>query len=126
MKVLQVIDQGFRTTTEEQDDAILWLARSMRGAGAELRVLLGGHAVHYGVLRQRQPALTVAGWRQTEPADLPTDIASLVESGVPVYAVAEDMSERGLDSGALQRGVTAVARADLARLYEEADQVWQW
>jgi len=121
MKALQVIDQAFRTTTEEQDDAILWLTRSMRGAGAELRVLLSGNAVQYAALRQRQPALTVAEWRQTQPADLPADLQGLLESDVPVYAVAEDMTERGLDTGALHRGVIAVARADLARLYEEAD-----
>ena len=61
MKVLQVIDQAYRTTTEEQDDTIVWLTRSMRGAGANLMVLLSGHGVHYAVLRERQPTLHV--WR---------------------------------------------------------------
>ena len=56
MKVLQVIDQAYRTTTEEQDDTILWLTQSMRGAGGDLMVLLSGHGVHYAISRERQPA----------------------------------------------------------------------
>src|SRR5690606_6725284 len=43
----QVSDQAFSTTTEEQVDAILWLTRSMRGAGADRMPLLSGNAVHY-------------------------------------------------------------------------------
>jgi hypothetical protein len=71
MKALQVIDQAFRTTTEEQDDTILWLTQSMRGAGGHLTVLLSGHAVYYATQHQTQPALTIAGWAQTQPANLP-------------------------------------------------------
>ena len=76
MKVLQVIDQAYRTTTEEQDDTILWLTQSMRGAGGDLMVLLSGHGVHYAISRERQPALTLGTWRQTQPAELPRDIAT--------------------------------------------------
>lgn len=126
MNVLQVIDQAYRTTTEEQDDTILWLTRSMRGAGGNLTVLLIGHAVHYAVLRRRQPALTLGQWRQTQPAELPRDIAELVASGVPVYAVQEDLEERGLGQLPLQGGVRPIARHALPGLYEQVDQVWQW
>ncbi|WP_101675103.1 DsrE family protein [Alloalcanivorax mobilis] len=126
MKVLQVIDQAFRTTTEEQDDTILWLTQSMRGAGGDLMVLLSGHGVYYAVARQRQPALAVAGWQQSQPANVPRDIANLVESGVPVYAVQDDLEERGLAHLALQNGVQPVSRRAIADLYEQADQIWQW
>lgn len=126
MKVLQVIDQAFRTTTEEQDDTILWLTQSMRGAGGDLMVLLSGHGVHYAVARQRQPALAVAGWQQSQPAEVPRDIANLVESGVPVYAVQDDLEERGLTHLALQGGVQPISRRAIAELYEQADQIWQW
>ena len=126
MKVLQVIDQAFRTTVEEQDDTILWLTQSMRGAGGDLMVLLSGHGVYYAVSRQRQPALAIAGWRQSQPAEIPRDIASLVESGVPVYAVQDDLEERGLAHLALQNGVQPVSRRAIADLYKQADQIWQW
>lgn len=126
MHVLQVIDQAFRTTTEEQDDTILWLTGSMRGAGGELSVLLSGHGVHYALQQQRQPALQLGSWQQTEPADLSRDLNNLLESGVPVYVVSEDLQERGLDMQALQPGVQAINRAGLVDLYESVDQIWQW
>lgn len=126
MKVLQVIDQAFRTTTEEQDDTILWLTQSMRGAGGHLTVLLGGHGVYYGLQDRPQPALKVGDWQQTQPANLPRDLSNLVESGVPVYAISEDLEERGLSPTDLSHGVQAVSRQGLVNLYESVDQIWQW
>lgn len=126
MKVLQIVEQAFRTTVEEQDDTILWLTRSMRGAGAELSLLLAGHAVHYAVQRNRQPALAVAGWRQREPAELTRDIDALLAAGVAVYAVREDLAERGLATLPPRAGVEIVGREALPALYESVDQVWQW
>lgn len=126
MKVLQVITQAFRTTAEEQDDAIVWLVRSMRSANADLLVLLSGHAVQYAVLKERQPAFSLGAWQQTQPADLVADLTRLVDSDVPVYAVQEDLHTRGLTDHRLLAGVTAIARRDLPCLYQRADQVWQW
>lgn len=126
MKALQVITQAFRTTAEEQDDAIVWLTRSMRSANADLMVLLSGHAVQYAALKQRQPAFSLGQWQQTQPADLRADLTRLAESDVPVYAVQEDLHERGLADHALLEGVTVIARSKLPGLYEQADQVWQW
>ena len=126
MKVLQVVEQAFRTTVEEQDDAILWLTRSMHGAGADLSVLLSGHAAYYAVQQQRQPALTMGGWQQTEPAELTQDITGLAEKGVPIYVVREDLDERGLTGLPVRNGVEVIGRDGLVQLYEQADQVWQW
>ncbi|MFA5495031.1 MAG: hypothetical protein WC247_09655 [Porticoccaceae bacterium] len=126
MKVLQVIDQAFRTTTEEQDDTIIWLTRSMRSAGGELMLLLSGHGVHYAVQRRRQPALALGAWHQTEPAEITRDLAGLVDSGVPVYAVEEDLADRGLAHLPLQNGVRGISRQGLATLYDSADQIWHW
>src|SRR5690625_2434153 len=96
MTVLQVVEQGFRTVVEEQDDAILWLIRSMQSAGAELKVLLTGHAATYAVLTRRQPALELGKWRQSEPAELTRDLRGLLDGGAPVHVVAEELAERGL------------------------------
>lgn len=126
MHALQVIEQGFRTTTEEQDDAILWLTQSMRGAGAELSVLLTGHASAYAAQVASQPNLVVADWRQTAPADLSRDLDRLQQAGVPVYVVEEDLEERGLIGSSLHPAVERIRRDRVHSLYEQADQIWQW
>ncbi|WP_269621068.1 hypothetical protein [Zhongshania sp. BJYM1] len=126
MKVLQVIDQAFRTTTEEQDDTILWLTRSMRSVGGDLTVLLAGHGAYYAVLKTAQPSLSLGKWHQSQPADLPKDINQLIDSGVPVFIIEEDFIERGLQRQSIIQGVQTIARHNLPVLYEHADQVWQW
>ena len=126
MKVLQVIDQAFRTTVEEQDDTILWLTQSMVGAGADLQVLLTGHGVQYVTQTQAQPALKLGDWQQRQPADLTQDIGRLVNKGIAVYALREDLEERGLADLPTQTGVEVIGRDALPGLYESVDQVWQW
>lgn len=126
MKVLQVIDQAFRTTVEEQDDTILWLTQSMRGAGAELDVLLTGHGVYYAVQTRRHPALELGRWQQQQPADITQDLGRLTEKGVPVYALHEDLAERGLSALPVRPGVTVIQRSELVALYENVNQVWHW
>lgn len=126
MKVLQVIEQAFRTLVEEQDDTLLWLTASMRGAGAELSVLLAGNAACYAVQQHPQPALSIGPWQQREPASLIRDIGNLVQKGVPVYVLQDDLDARGLADLPLQTGVERLPRGQLPVLYENADQVWHW
>lgn len=126
MLVLQVLDQAFRTVVEEQDDTILWLSQSMRGAGAEIKILLSGHAVCYAVQSKRQPALQLAAWQQEQPADIREDLTRLCENGAPVYAVREDVDDRGLTGVLVNPGVQLISRSEIVDLYNEADQIWHW
>jgi hypothetical protein len=126
MKVLNIIESAYRATIEEQDDTIVWLTHAMKGAGADLAVLLRGNAVNYAALGQDAGGLAFGGWRQTQPPRLGDDVASLVAKGVPVYAVAEDLAERGLGPGDILNGVERVGRDGLAALLAGYDQVWHW
>jgi sulfur relay (sulfurtransferase) DsrF/TusC family protein len=126
MKVLQVVDNAYRTLVEEQDDTILWLTQAMHGAGAELSVLLTGHSTYYAVQKQRQPALRIGNWTQQEPADLVRDLDSMLQKGIDVYVVREELSARGLTDIPVHPGVKIINRVLLHELYEQADQVWQW
>ncbi len=126
MKVLQVIECAYRATIEEQDDTIVWITHAMKGAGADLNVLLTGNAVNYAVQGQDASGLSFGDWRQTEPPDIGGDVAGLVGKGVEVYAVEEDIAERGLGNAAFVEGVKRIPRAEVPGIMDGHDQVWHW
>lgn len=126
MKALNIIECAYRATIEEQDDTIVWLTHAMKGAGAELDVLLRGNAVNYAVKGQDASGLSFGDWSQAQPPRLDDDIAGLIGKGVEVYIVAEDVAERGLGDGDLIDGVKSVGRAGIPGLLGGYDQVWHW
>ena len=126
MKTLQVIETAYRATVEEQDDTIVWLTHAMKGAGGEFGLLLTGNAVCYALQEQRPPALALGGWTQSHAADPAADVASLAAKGVRVYAVEEDLEERGLLDAQLLDALTVVPRAKLPVLLDEYPRVWKW
>ena len=126
MKTLQVVETAYRATVEEQDDTIVWLTHAMAGSGGQFGMLLAGNAVCYAVGGQRAPALEIGGWKQSHPADLSADVAALGGKGVSLYAVEEDLEERGLLDAKHIDGLKVVAREDLPKLLEEYPRIWKW
>lgn len=126
MRALNIIESAYRATLEEQDDTIVWLSHALRGAGADLAVMLRGNAVNYGVPGQDASGLAFGEERQTQPPRLADDLAALVAKGVAVYVVVEDVTARGLAVDDLIDGLTPIARRDVAPLLGEYDQVWHW
>lgn len=131
MHVLQVLDQAFRTTVEEQDETILWLIQSMLTRSKlnpenKIDLLLSGHAVYYAFQKKPQPALSIGDWTQTQPADISRDITNLLKSGVEIMVVFEDLWERGLELIPLSDQIEIIKRKDLAKIYDRVDQIWHW
>lgn len=125
-KLLQVVEQAFRTLVEEQDDTILWLSQSVQKAGADMKLLLVGNCAYYAVLSQRQPPLSIAGWNQKEPSDIRLDLDRLHESGACIYVPRSDLADRGLIGIPIHPAVNVISNDEVVALYEEADLVWQW
>lgn len=126
MKALNIIETAYRATLEEQDDTIVWITHAMKGAGADLDVLLKGNAVNYGARDQDASGLSFGEEQQTQPPRLADDVKGLIDKGVTVYVVEEDLAERGLEQGHLIGGLQPVSRTGVAQLLAQYDQVWHW
>ena len=126
MKTLSIIESAYRATLEEQDDTIVWLHGAMKGAGADLAVLLRGNAVNYLVTRQDAAGLAFGDWRQTQPPSIASDLAALAAKGVEVSYVAEDLADRGIERNELINGAQPVARDAVADLVSCYGRVWYW
>jgi sulfur relay (sulfurtransferase) DsrF/TusC family protein len=126
MKTLNIIASAYRATIEEQDDTIVWICHAMKGAGAEIDVLLRGNAVNYAVRGQNAHGLAFGSWTQTQPPQIEHDIASLCSKGVAVHVMADDLARRGLADAALIEGVRPLRADALAALMAGYDRVWHW
>ncbi len=125
-KILSMIETAYRATLEEQDDTVVWLTHAMRAAGADLTVVLRGHAVNYAVRGQDASGLAFGDRRQTNPPRIDEDLAKLTRKGVEVFLIEDDVAERGVDHSELIEGVKLIPRKTLAKLLGGYDQVWHW
>jgi intracellular sulfur oxidation DsrE/DsrF family protein len=125
-KILQIVENAYRATIEEQDDTVVWFTRAIRAAGAEVTVLLRANAVNYAVRGQDAAGLEFGGRKQTRPPDLAGDVAALVARGVDVHVVEEDVAARGLGREDLVPGLHLLPRAGIPALVQAHAAVWHW
>jgi sulfur relay (sulfurtransferase) DsrF/TusC family protein len=126
MRVLNIVEAAYRGTLEEQDDTIVWICHAMKGASADIDVLLSGNAVNYAVKAQDASGLSFGGQDQTQPPQIAGDLGKLKAIGAKIYVVEDACSERGIERSELIDGLDFMRQSKLAKLFAEYDQVWHW
>ena len=63
---------------------------------------------------------------QTQPPRLANDLIKLKGKGVKIYVVEDALRERGIEPSELIEGLDFIARARIAQLFADYDQVWHW
>lgn len=126
MKAINIVETAYRGTLEEQDDTIVWLTHAMKGAGAELDVLLRANAVNYAVKGQDASGLSFGAKPQTHAPELASDLERLLGKGVKVFVVEEDLAQRGIEASELISGLQTIKRGAVAKLLDGYDQAWHW
>ncbi len=126
MKALQILQSAYRCTVEEQDDPALWFVQVLKTAQGDVDIVLKNNAVNYAVVSQDASGLSFGNWKQSQPSQLNQDLQQAIAQGITIYAVAEDLTIRGISDEKLLPGIQKISRLEMSNLFNNYDQVWTW
>ena len=110
----------------EDSDIGLFASAFAPVTGHQMTILLSEDAVNYAVRGQDGTGISIAGGTVQPGFLIETDLQSVQDSKIPVYAVREDLEERGLSEGELVTGVQVIRRGEYGKFIDQFDTVWNW
>ena len=125
-KILSIVETAYRATLEEEDDTVLWLNAAFRKSGETVAILLRNNAVNYALKGQNASGLRFGHLTQINPPHIDQDLSDLIQEGVPVYVVSEDLKIHGIHPENLIDGVRTLSKEEIPKLFEEYDHIWHW
>jgi sulfur transfer complex TusBCD TusB component (DsrH family) len=124
-KILSVLSHTEYGNLEDSDIG-LFASAFAPVTGSQMTILLSEDAVNYAVRGQEGTGIKIAGGTVQPGFLIETDIQSVQASNVPVFALREDLAERGIDERELIQGVKLLSRREFGRLVDQFDTVWNW
>jgi len=110
----------------EDSDIGLFASAFAPVAGQHMSLLLREDAVNYAVRGQDGTGIRIAGTVVQPGFMIETDLQSVNQANVPVYAVQEDLAERGIRPEDVIGGVKLVGAKEIGQLIDQADVIWNW
>jgi len=110
----------------EDSDIGLFASAFAPVAGQSMALVLREDAVNYAVRGQDGTGIKIAGILVQPGFLIETDLRSIQQTRIPVYAVREDLAERGIKPNEVIEGVQLLSRNELGKLIDQFDTVWNW
>ena len=124
-KILSVLSHTEYGNLEDSDIG-LFASAFAPVAGQHMSLLLREDAVNYAVRGQDGTGIRIAGTVVQPGFMIETDLQSVNQANVPVYAVQEDLAERGIRPEDVIGGVKLVGAKEIGQLIDQADVIWNW
>ncbi|MGH2650951.1 MAG: hypothetical protein ACRDHK_07045 [Actinomycetota bacterium] len=124
-KILSVLSHTEYGNLEDSDIG-LFASAFAPVTGSQMTILLSEDAVNYAVRGQEGTGIKIAGAPVQPGFLIETDIQSVQASNVPVFALREDLAERGIEERELIQGVKLLSRHEFGRFVDQFDTVWNW
>lgn len=124
-KILSVLSHTEYGNLEDSDIG-LFASAFAPVAGQNLTLLLREEAVNYALRGQEGTGIKIAGAVVQPGFLIETDLKSVTQSNIPVYAIREDLEERGIRDTELIQGVELLSKTGLGKFVTQFDTVWNW
>jgi sulfur relay (sulfurtransferase) DsrF/TusC family protein len=124
-KILSVLSHTEYGNLEDSDIG-LFASAFAPVTGSPMTILLSEDAVNYGVRGQEGTGIKIAGAPVQPGFLIETDIQSVQEARIPVYAFREDLEERGIREDEVIKGIKIVSRSEYGKLVDQFDTIWNW
>ncbi len=124
-KILSVLSHTEYGNLEDSDIG-LFASAFAPVAGSQMTILLAEDAVNYGVRGQHGTGIKIAGAPVQPGFLIETDVQSVQEARIPVYAFREDLEERGIGEEELVPGIRLLSRREYGKFIDQFDTVWNW
>ena len=124
-KILSVLSHTEYGNLEDSDIG-LFASAFAPVTNNQMTLLLSEDAVNYAVRGQDGTGIKIAGGTVQPGFLIETDLQSLQDSRIPVYAMKDDLEERGLSERDLISGVKILRKDEFGKFVDQFDTVWNW